>query len=156
MHNELAWIQQCWKSCANRSNIVALRFGDHGTKEMSGVVGWKVWPVSNLAQQQATTSNNMQQGVKTDATCNIQQCCVRFPRGLKHNCELRLWNFLRLLLQKTAIKSNSSIDILQKFSELQLSSVLINPWISWPFKPYKVVQCLCSLRIWWILRYSRF
>ena len=25
----------------------------------------------------ATTSNNMQQGVKTDATCNIQQCCVR-------------------------------------------------------------------------------
>ena len=26
--------QQCWKSCANGSNIVALRFGDHGTKEM--------------------------------------------------------------------------------------------------------------------------
>ena len=25
----------------------------------------------------ATTSNNMQQGVQTDATCNIQQCCVR-------------------------------------------------------------------------------
>ena len=29
----------CWKSCANGSNIVALRFGDHGTKEMLGVVG---------------------------------------------------------------------------------------------------------------------
>ena len=41
---------------------------------MSGVVSWKVWPVSNLAQQHATTSNNMQQGVQTDATCNIQQC----------------------------------------------------------------------------------
>ena len=25
--------QQCWKSCVNGSNIVALRFGDHGTKE---------------------------------------------------------------------------------------------------------------------------
>ena len=25
----------------------------------------------------ATTRNNMQQGVQTDATCNIQQCCVR-------------------------------------------------------------------------------
>jgi len=61
MHNERAWPQQCWKSCANESNIVSLRFGDHGTKEMLGVVGWKVWPVSNFAQQHATTSNNMQQ-----------------------------------------------------------------------------------------------
>ena len=67
------WPQQCWKSCANGSNIVALRFGDHGTKEMLGVVGWKVWPVSNFAQHHATTSNNMQQGVQTDATCNIHQ-----------------------------------------------------------------------------------
>ena len=45
---------------------------------MLGVVsqqctGRKVWPVSNFAQQHATTSNNMQQGVQTDATCNIQQ-----------------------------------------------------------------------------------
>ena len=74
MRNERAWPQQCWKSCANGSNIVALRFGDHGTKEMLGVVGWKVWPASNFAQQHATTSNNMQQGVQTDATRNIQQC----------------------------------------------------------------------------------
>ena len=39
MCNERAWPQRCWKSCANRSNIVGLRFGDHGTKEMLGVVG---------------------------------------------------------------------------------------------------------------------
>ena len=31
--------KQCWKSCANGSNVVALRFGYHGTKEMLGVVG---------------------------------------------------------------------------------------------------------------------
>ena len=30
-----------------------------------------LWPVSNFAQQHSTTSNNMQQGVQTDATCNI-------------------------------------------------------------------------------------
>ena len=48
--------------------------GDHGTKEILGVVGWKVSLVSNFAQQHATTSNNMQQGVQTDATRNIQQC----------------------------------------------------------------------------------
>ena len=75
MRNQRAWPQQCWKSCANGSNIVALRFGDHGTKEMSG-------PISNFAQQHATTSNNMQQGVQTDATCKIQQCCVRLHSAL--------------------------------------------------------------------------
>ena len=37
-----AWPQQCRKSCANGSNIVALRFGDQGIKEMLGVVGLKV------------------------------------------------------------------------------------------------------------------
>ena len=36
--------------------------------------GLKVWPVSNFAQQLPTTRSNMQQGVHTDATCNIQQC----------------------------------------------------------------------------------
>ena len=82
MRNQRAWLQQYWKSCANGSNIVVLRFGDHGTKEMLGVVGWKVWPVSNFAQQHATTSNNMQQDVQTDATCNIQQCCVRLYSAL--------------------------------------------------------------------------
>ena len=42
MRNARARPQQCWKSCANGSNIVAIRFGDHGTKEMLGVVGFKV------------------------------------------------------------------------------------------------------------------
>ena len=28
--------------------------------------------------QQLPTTRNMKQGVQTDATCNIQQCCVRF------------------------------------------------------------------------------
>ena len=74
MCNARAWPQQCWKSCANGSNIVALRFGDHGTKEMLGVVGSEVWSVSNFAQQLPTTRNNMQQGVRRTQTCNTQQC----------------------------------------------------------------------------------
>ena len=57
MRNERAWPLQCWKNRVNGSNIVELRFGDHRTKEMLGVVGWKVWPVSNFEQQHATTSN---------------------------------------------------------------------------------------------------
>ena len=45
-------------------------------KEMLGVAGSKVWPFSNFAQQLPTKSNNMQQGLQMDATCNIQQCCI--------------------------------------------------------------------------------
>ena len=29
-----------------------------------------------------TTSNNMPRGVQTDATCNIQQCCIRLHAAL--------------------------------------------------------------------------
>ena len=32
----------------------------------------------------ATKSNNMQQGVQTDATCNIQQCCVLLRGALEY------------------------------------------------------------------------
>ena len=42
MCNASAWLQQCWKSCANGSKIVALRFDDQETKETLGVVGSKV------------------------------------------------------------------------------------------------------------------
>ena len=92
MCNARAWLQQYWKSCANGSNIVALRFGDHRTKEILGVVGSKFWTVSNFAEQHATTCNNKQHGVQTDATCNIQQCCgllasnvaSMFARGMMH------------------------------------------------------------------------
>ena len=77
MCNALAWPQQCWKSCANGSNIVALRFGDHGTKEMLGVVGSKFdhSPVSNFAQQLPTTWNKE---CKQTTMLGVvgQQCCV--------------------------------------------------------------------------------
>ena len=74
MRNERAWPQQCWKSCANGSNIVALRFGDHGTKEMFGVVGWKVWPVSNFTyiQRHATGCAN---GCSMHVTSNNVGSC---------------------------------------------------------------------------------
>ena len=55
--------QQCWKRCENGSNIVSLRFGDHGTKEILGraFVGSNFWPVSNFAEQLQTTRSNIQQ-----------------------------------------------------------------------------------------------
>ena len=61
MCNASAWLQQCWKSCANGPKIVALRFDDHETKEMLGDVWLKRF-------QTLRTLNNMQQGGETDAT----------------------------------------------------------------------------------------
>ena len=59
------------------SNNFGLRFGDHGTKQMLGVVSSKVWPVSNFAQQLPTTCNNMHatgcENGPTQHVINIQQ-----------------------------------------------------------------------------------
>ena len=124
MINERAWPQQCWKSCANGSNIVALRFGDHGTKEMMGVVSWKVWLVSSFAQQYVTTSNNMQQGVQTDATCNIQQCWELLANNVASVCtgpktKTWLWIFkgksLQLLLLKFRWKNCQCVEEMCSF-----------------------------------------
>ena len=59
MCNPRACPQHYWKRLANGSNIVALRFGDHKTKDMLGVAGAKVWLVSNFVQQLPTTRKNM-------------------------------------------------------------------------------------------------
>ena len=62
------------------SNIVALRFGDHGTKEMLGVVGWKVWPVSNFAQQHPTTCNMVCERTKHISSNKVESC---WPKRLR-------------------------------------------------------------------------
>ena len=42
---------------------------------------------TNATTPNKTTRNSMQQAVQTDATCNIQQCCVRLHRALlKRKC----------------------------------------------------------------------
>ena len=58
MCNARTWHQKCWESCANGSNIIVLRFGDHGTEEMLGVVGSKSLTRFKFY---ATTRNNKQQ-----------------------------------------------------------------------------------------------
>ena len=54
--------EQCWKSYANGSNIVALRFGDQGTKEIFELLARKFGrfqTLSNNSQQHATTCNKV-------------------------------------------------------------------------------------------------
>ena len=42
-------VPKFFEDLCNGSNIVVLRFGDYGTKDMLVVVGLKVWPVLNFA-----------------------------------------------------------------------------------------------------------
>ena len=59
MCNARAWPHQYWKSCANGSNVVALRFGDHGTKEVGSC--WLIQTLRNKVckRTQHVTSNNL-------------------------------------------------------------------------------------------------
>ena len=88
MRNQRAWPQQYWKSCASRSNIVALRFGDHGTKEMLGVVGWKVWLVSNFARQHATTCNRVCKRTQHVTSNNVGSCWPTMLRPFARDLRL--------------------------------------------------------------------
>ena len=86
--NAPARIQHCWAFCAHGPNNVGLRFGDHRTKEMLGLVAPNVWRVSNISQQHPTSANNSQQVPTCCANGRNmlgptmlglvgQQCCVR-------------------------------------------------------------------------------
>ena len=66
--------------------IVPLRFGDHGTKEMLGVVGSKVWSVSNFAQQVPTTCNRVCKWTQHLTSDNVASVC----NGLKFTSEFCL------------------------------------------------------------------
>ena len=65
------WIQHCCTS---------LRWSADGIKEMLGVVGSNLWPVSNFVQQLPATCNNM------PITCNIQQCWELSTNNVEFVC----------------------------------------------------------------------
>ena len=60
---------------------------------VTSVCTWlNYWPVSNFAQQLPTTLNNIQQGVQTDSTCNIQQCWELLANNVASVCTwLNFW-----------------------------------------------------------------
>ena len=84
MCNVHAWHQQRCKSCANGSNIVVPRFSDHRTKEMLGVVGSKVWPVSNFAQQLPTPCNKMCKQTEHVTFNNLGSCWQTMLHAFAH------------------------------------------------------------------------
>ena len=89
MCNARAWPQKFWKSCANGSNSVALRFGDHGTKEMLGALVQKVdrfQALRNNSQQQLATCNRVckrTQHVTSDLILGVIRPFAQSFRDLK-------------------------------------------------------------------------
>ena len=75
MRNERAWPQQCWKSCANRSNIVALRSGDQ-TYFRSSLLGGgrEATTVKRSAVRRLRRSRNKR---------NIGSCWLKSLTGFK-------------------------------------------------------------------------
>ena len=87
----------------------------------------------------ATTSNNMQQGVQTDATCNIQQCCVRLHAALYLNKLSRLYAEFRL----TAENRNHAGNLLSlrtwKFQRLlELISVCLSTCVTFVYASFYI------------------
>ena len=83
MRNERAWPQQCWKSCANGSNIVALRFGDHGTKEMLRAEKFdRFQTLRNNTQQHPTACQRVCKGTQHVKSNNVGSCWPTVLRPL--------------------------------------------------------------------------
>jgi len=55
---------------------------------MLGVVGWKVWPVSNFAQQHATTSNRVYKRTQHVTSNNVGSCCSTMLRPFTRSLSL--------------------------------------------------------------------
>ena len=99
-------LRPCWQRCVkcacvaltildelcNGSNIVALRFGHHGIRNVLGVVRW-------LKSLTLTLRNNVQQDLQTDATCIIRTMLCPFARGFKR-CETKIRVLLRWRRQR--------------------------------------------------------
>ena len=91
---------------ANGCNIFVLHFADHRIIEMLGLVGPKVWPVSNCTQQVPTGANIVVvpcKWMQHVTTLLGQQCCVRLHGPL----EFKTWEFskkLKSLITENVVK----------------------------------------------------
>ena len=83
MHSERAWPPTMFEELCKRIQHCCSTLRGSRNKRNVGSCWLKSLTGSNFAQQHATTSNNMQQGVQTDATCNIQQCWSCWPTMLR-------------------------------------------------------------------------
>ena len=87
MRNERARPQKCWKSCANGSNIIALRFGDQKCWELLAEKFDRFQTLLNNTQQHPTTCNRVCKRTQNVTSNNVGSCWPTmlrpFARGLR-------------------------------------------------------------------------
>ena len=88
----------------------------------------RVVVVSKRIQQLPTTPKNMQQGLQTDAACNIHQCCVRLQGGLNLP-EISRYSikylFLPIFVSLSCFLPNRPV-VAQMFQNTSVSSILLH------------------------------
>ena len=99
--------QQCWIRLHGSSDIVGATHAHSAwiTKTYGLYSSHGALQVPNLLHPFAHHCQHVRNNSQHCWRKNVGSCCARLHAALKHNCELSLWNFLRLLSQKTAIKS---------------------------------------------------
>ena len=90
----------------------------HCWPTMLGVVASMLAAVCKRMQQLPTTCNDMQQDVQTDATCNIQQGCVRLHGALHEGTCITNFSHLRstwiIILKKPPVRQTTKLSERQK------------------------------------------
>ena len=97
-HGEFFW---SWvlKDCIQRNKVGSCCVRFHEAKHRTGF------------KRYATTRNNMQLGVRTDATCSIQQCCELLANNVAFVCTgLKLQKRIRKSLSRVHLSSFTSRD----------------------------------------------
>ena len=111
--NARAWSQQCWKSCANGSNIVALRFGDYGTKECCDLFAQKFNEFQTLhknSQQHPKTCSGVCKRTQHVTLSNVGSCWPTMlgpfsrSKGQEHSWTYCLFFLLSILWVRQSLK----------------------------------------------------
>ena len=113
MCNARRWSHQCWKSCVSASNIVALRFGDHGTKEILGGIDSKVTRfqiLRNNYQQHVTICNRVCKRTQHVKPNNVGSCWPTmlrpFPWGFTNQSSLTSTGDISSILPIRSVKNS--------------------------------------------------
>ena len=88
MRNERARPQKCWKSCANGSNIIALRFGDQKCWELLAEKFDRFQTLRNNTQQHPTTCNRVCKRTQNVTSNNVASVCTGLKTKIDPNLNI--------------------------------------------------------------------
>ena len=140
MCNARACSQQCWKSCANGSNIVALRFGDHRTTTKKvgscwrkSLTGFKLCAATpNNPEQHAASCNRVCRPTQHVTTNNVASVCSVLYNNMERidSVLLKPWT---LLLKITFANKIGKFD-------LEVTTFQMAVLFAWNERPHEKIS----------------